>query len=237
MATQVTTPLYCRHWLQSSAGAEPGLVGRSAHGLRERSAMKQGVSFPSPQPPPPPTPPHPTTPTRASFGETSSRAANAETASSQSLSYPHPEGWGARPPSAAHTKFLPADSRGRETGTRGTHCPPPCPLRPRFPALWTPRPGQSVAAAAPSPAAGGGAAVAATSATASDCGCSQRGPGPEHSQLMANDVRPRALSRLPVASRASPGDRLAAPAALRNQRFPPALPRRSSPLSACPEQE
>ncbi|XP_025306873.1 uncharacterized protein [Canis lupus baileyi] len=97
------------------------LVGRSAHGLREPSAMKQGVSFPSPPQPPP----HPTTTTRASFGETSSRAANAETASSQSLSYPHPEGWGARPPSAAHTKFLPADSRGRETGTRGTHCQPP----------------------------------------------------------------------------------------------------------------
>lgn len=31
---------FFRHWLRSSAGAEPGLVGRSAHGLREPSAMK-----------------------------------------------------------------------------------------------------------------------------------------------------------------------------------------------------
>lgn len=44
-----------------------------------------------------------------------------------------------------------------------------------------------------------------------DCGCRGWNPGPEHGQLMANDVRPRALSRLSVAPPESPRDCLATP--------------------------
>lgn len=62
-----------------------------------------------------------------------------------------------------------------------------------------------------------------------DCGCSRWSPGPEHSQLMANDVRPWALSRLPVAPRESPEDRRAAPSALQNERFS-LISRREIPL-------
>ena len=56
-----------------------------------------------------------------------------------------------------------------------------------------------------------------------DCGSSRWSPGPEHSQLMANDVRPWARSRLPAASCESPEDRLLPPQPFGTRDFPCSL--------------
>lgn len=54
---------------------------------------------------------------------------------------------------------------------------------------------------------------------------------------MANDVRPWALSRLPVASQKSPNDRFAALFAPLERVLASALAKRNSPPPACAEQE
>lgn len=216
---------FFRHWLRSSAGAQPGLVGRFAHGLGAQGAELR-ISFP-------PSPlgrllAKPTFGLKSKIPQAAA-SCGVRRLPAESLYYTSLEGWKARP----RLRRTPSISLliGRvERRTWGRYFQPPAGATVSRPLsscarMWTKplgRWGRAVRAHAglsrgsrcrvsrnPEPGcrwwSRGGRHLRHR-----DSGCSRWNRGPEHSQLMANDVRPWALSRLPVASQESPNDRFAA---------------------------